>query len=407
ATRMTNVEVIPTGGHPAVYGEWLGAGPDRPTVLVYGHYDVQPVDPIALWQSPPFEPAIRGERLYARGATDDKGQLFLNMKALESIMAVEGRLPVNVKVIFEGEEESGSQNMDAFVRKYRDKLAADTVLISDMAFLGKDQPMIVYGLRGLAYMEVRVSGPSHDLHSGAFGGSVYNPAQWLAELIASMHDETGRITIPGFYDSVAPLSAAERAALAKVPYTQEMWQAETGMTHPWGELDYTLLERFSARPTCEVNGIWGGFQGEGSKTIIPAKAGAKISMRLVPNQNPAEIARLFTEYVMSCAPQHLTVEVSLLSDGWSCITPLDSVAIEAASQAYQAVWGVPPVFNRSGGSIPIAANFQKELGASIVLMGFGMPDEMIHAPNENFYLPNFYNGIDAVIHFYYNLAATH
>lgn len=400
---LERAEVMLTAGHPVVYGEWLSAGADAPTVLIYGHYDVQPADPLDLWDSPPFEPQVRDGELYARGASDDKGQAFVHLKAVESVLAANGALPVNIKFILEGEEEIGSPNLETFVLEHADLLAADSVLISDGRILRPDQPSIVYGLRGMAYMEVRVKGPKRDLHSGAYGGSVRNPAQVVAEIIAALHDGNGMITIPGFYDRVRPLSDMERAALAEVPYTLEQWQAETGLDEPWGEREYTLLERVSCRPTCEVNGMWGGFQGEGGKTIIPAEAGAKISMRLVPDQDPQEIARLFTEYVQTLAGSQVRLEVTQFVGAWWALTPIDSPEMQAASAAYEATWGVKPVFTREGGSIPIVATFQKELGTPVVLMGFGL-DDNIHSPNEHFRLDHFYKGIDTAIHYYYALA---
>ncbi len=397
------VAVMPTGGHPVVYGEWLGAGEGAPTVLVYGHYDVQPVDPLDLWDSPPFEPQIRAGEVYARGASDDKGQAFVHLKAAESMLAANGSMPVNIKIILEGEEEIGSPNLERFVVEHNDMLAADSCLVSDGRIINRDQPSIVYGLRGMAYMEIRARGPRRDLHSGTYGGSVHNPAQVIAEIIAALHDENGTITIPGFYDRVRPLSDEERSALAEVPYTLEQWQAETGLKQPWGEREYTLLERVSARPTCEVNGVWGGFQGEGGKTIIPAEAGAKISMRLVPDQDPHEIASLFADYVRKLAGDQVELEVIQHVGAWWALTPLDSPEMQAASRAYEAGWGVAPVYTREGGSIPIVATFQKELGTPVVLMGFGL-DDNIHSPNEHFNLDHFYKGIETAIHYYYQLA---
>lgn len=398
-----DVQVMPTAGHPVVYGQWLGAGEGVPTVLVYGHYDVQPVDPLDLWDSPPFEPQIRDGAIFARGASDDKGQAFIHVKAVESILAANGGLPVNVKVILEGEEEIGSPNLEAFVIEHCDLLAADTSLISDGRIISPDQPSIVYGLRGMAYMEIVVRGPKRDLHSGSYGGSVHNPAQVIGEIIGKLHDENGTITIPGFYYNVRSLSDEEREALAEVPYTLAQWQNETGLETPWGESEFSLLERTAARPTCEVNGIWGGFQGEGGKTIIPAEAGAKISMRLVPDQDPERIARLFEDYVRELAGPHVEMEVNNLVGAWPAITPIDSPAMAAARTAYTAAWGVEPVFTREGGSIPIVAVFQIELNAPVVLMGFGL-DDNVHSPNENFRLDHFYKGIDTIIHYLYALA---
>lgn len=400
---LQNIEVLPTNGNPVVYGDWLGAGKDAPTVLVYGHYDVQPVDPIELWETAPFEPQMRDGKIFARGASDDKGQMFLHIKAVESVLAGEGKLPVNVKMIFEGEEEIGSPNLEPFVLSNLDRLAADSALISDGRIISETQPSLVYALRGMTYMEVRVKGPKRDLHSGSYGGSVANPAQVIAEIIAAMHDENGTIRIPGFYDDVRPLSDEERAALSQVPYTVQQWRDETGLKEPWGEAEYSLLERVSARPTCEVNGMWGGYQGAGGKTIIPADAGAKISMRLVPDQDPGRIAKVFTDYVRTIVPDQVEVEIQQHTGGWAAITPIDSPEMKAAADAYEATWGVQPVFTREGGSIPVVATFQTKLGAPAVLMGFGL-DDNIHSPNEHFLLDHFYKGIDTVIHYYHNLA---
>lgn len=402
---LDNVQILPTNGNPVIYGDWLHAGADAQTVLVYGHYDVQPVDPVNLWDTPPFEPTVRDGKVYARGASDDKGQMFLHIKAVESMLAAEGKLPVNVKMLYEGEEEIGSPNLEPFVLAHLDMLAANSGLISDGRIITEKQPSIVYALRGMTYMEIRVKGPKRDLHSGSYGGSVHNPAQVVAEMIAAMHDESGLVTIPGFYDDVRELSQAERDALKRVPYTLEQWQDETGLkSQPWGEAEYTLIERVSARPTCEVNGIYGGFQGEGGKTIIPAMAGAKISMRLVPDQDPNKIARIFTDYVKSMCPEDCELEVIQHTGGWPAITPIDSAEMRAASAAYQETWGVEPVYTREGGSIPIVATFQKKLGAPVVLMGFGL-DDNVHSPNEHFSLDLFYKGIDTVIRYYYALAA--
>lgn len=401
---LRNVAILPTGGHPVVYGDLLDAGPGLPTVLVYGHYDVQPVDPLDEWDSGPFEPEIRDGLLYARGATDDKGQMFTHVKAVESILAAEGRLPVNIKFLLEGEEEVGSRNLGAFVSEHKELLAADSVLISDTGFFGPGQPMIITGLRGIAAVDVQVVGPSTDLHSGTYGGTIHNPAQVIGEIIAALHDEEGRVTVPGFYDEVRVLSDAEHAAFAEVPYTLRQWQEETGMQTPWGEPDYSLVERVGARPTCEVNGVWGGFQGEGIKTIVPARAGAKFTMRLVPDQDPVEIARLFAEYVNEIAPDDVQVEVQVQqTGGHPFLTAIDKPEIEAAAHALEAVWGVKPYFMRGGGSIPVVAHFAQELDAPIILMGFRLPGSRIHAPNENFPLDHFYRGIDASIHYLHYL----
>jgi len=400
---LNNVQIYPTPGHPVVYGEWLGAGPAAPTVLVYGHYDVQPVDPVDLWHTPPFEPTIHDGHIFARGASDDKGQMFVHVKAFESIMASNGALPVNIKMMFEGEEEHGSVNLDDFVLGHKDLLAADSALISDGRILSHDQPSIVYGLRGLAYMEFKVRGPKRDLHSGSYGGTVHNPAQLVAEIITAMHGQDGRVLIPGFYDRVRALSAEERSALAKVPYGLAEWSEETGLSNPWGEPDFSLLERIGARPTCEVNGIYGGYIEPGSKTIIPAAAGAKVSMRLVADQDPDEIAALFARFVQGFIPADYQLEIIKHSTGWPAITPINSPEMQAAAAAYQAAWGKAPIFMREGGSIPVTATIQRELGAPVVLMGFGL-DDNIHSPNENFRIESFHLGVETVIQYLYNLA---
>jgi acetylornithine deacetylase/succinyl-diaminopimelate desuccinylase-like protein len=399
---LDNVQVIETAGHPVVYGGWLAAGPAAPTVLLYGHYDVQPVDPLELWQSPPFEPTIRDGLVFARGASDNKAQMFSHLKALESTLAANGRLPINVKVCFDGEEEVGSPNLEPFVAVHKALLAADSILISDGAMMGPDQPSIDYALRGVVSAEIRVTGPRRDLHSGSYGGTVHNPAQALAEIIAALHDADGRVTIPGFYDKVAPLSDAERELLRQASYTLDQWQAETGAPRPWGEPAYTLLERITARPTCEVNGIWSGFQGQGSKTIIPAEAGAKISLRLVAEQDPDETARLLADYVLSLTPDTVQVTVDLQPGARAAVTPFDSPTIAAASKAYEVAWGARPILSRAGGSLPIIAAMQRELGIPFVLMPFGLDDNR-HSPNEHYRLDNFYRGIDTAIHYYHYL----
>ncbi len=400
---LTNVQILPTPGHPVIYGEWLGAGADAPTVLVYGHYDVQPADPLDEWITPPFEPNIRDGEIWARGANDDKGQAFAHFKAIESMLAANGSIPVNVKLLLEGEEEIGSFHLEPFVQAHKDLLAADSGLISDGRILGPDQPSICYAVRGMTYMEVRAKGPKRDLHSGSYGGSVHNPAQAIGEIIAALHDDNGTITIPGFYDKVRAISDEERAQLAEIPYSLEQWQEETGLKKIWGESEYSLIERISARPTCEVNGIFGGFQDEGAKTIIPAEAGAKISMRLVADQDPEEIAELFTDYVKSLVPDTVTLEVIKHSIGFPAITPTDAPEMQAAAKAYEATWGASPVFTREGGTLPVVAMIQKELGAPVVLMGFGL-DDNIHSPNEHFRVNHFYRGIDTIIHYYHLLS---
>ncbi len=400
---LQNVEIFPTKGNPVIYGDWLKAGEGAPTVLVYGHYDVQPVDPLDLWETPPFEPQVRDGKIYARGASDDKGQMFQHIKAVESMLAANQTMPVNVKMIFEGEEEIGSPNLEPFVLAHKEMLAASSGLISDGRIISTDQPSLTYALRGMAYMEFRVKGPKRDLHSGSYGGSVHNPAQLVAEIISAMHDANGTVQIPHFYDRVRALSDEERDNLRRVPYSVDQWREETGLKNPWGEKEYTFIERTTARPTCEVNGMWGGFQGEGSKTIIPAEAAAKVSMRLVADQDPAEVSALFKEFVAKFVPDDFQLEFKEYVHGWPAITSIDSHEIKSASRAFEATWGKPPVMAREGGSIPIVATFQKELGAPVVLMGFGL-DDNIHSPNENFTLSHFQRGIDTIIHYYYCLS---
>jgi acetylornithine deacetylase/succinyl-diaminopimelate desuccinylase-like protein len=401
---LQQVAVLPTSGNPVAYGEWLGAGPDAPTVLLYGHYDVQPVDPLALWQTPPFEPMMQDGRLYARGASDNKAQHFAHLKAIEAMLATTGRLPINIKVMIDGEEEVGSPSLESFAVENRERLAADSLLISDGPMVAPDQPSIVYAMRGVISMDVRVRGPRRDLHSGIYGGSVLNPAQVVAEIVAALHEPSGRVAIPGFYDQVIPLSAEEKALLNRIANTLPTWQEETGLQTPWGEPEYTLLERVSARPTCEVNGIWGGYQGEGSKTIIPAEAGVKITMRLVAAQNPAHIARLFTDYVMGLVPAGVQVEIKQWDGSAAAVTPYNSPQIEAARRALHAAWGIEPVISRLGGSLPIVETLQRELGGiPYVLIPFGLDDNR-HSPNEFFRLDYLWRGIETAVHYHYHLA---
>lgn len=402
---MENIEVYTTPGHPIVYSDLLH-NESAPTILIYGHYDVQPVDPIEEWASPPFEPTTRDGKIYARGSTDDKGQVFMQIKALEACLHENGRLPVNVKVIFEGEEESGSVHLDNWIQEHAEMLAANTVLISDSSWLNVDQPTIPYSLRGIAAAEIHVYGPNHDLHSGGYGGTVHNPASALARIIAALHDQDGHVTIPGFYDRVRILSQDERAELQRVPRHLEDWQRETGLEKPWGEPGYSLIERTGTRPTCEVNGMWSGFTGTGGKTIIPAEAHAKITMRLVANQDPLEIQQLFSKYVMSLAPDDLSVAVETSPDvGWPATTPIDCAEMKAAKNVYQTVWGTDPVFIPGGGSIPVVATLQRALDIPVVLMGFGLPDSGVHAPNEWLSLDQLEKGIEALIRYYYALAS--
>ncbi|MBC8099779.1 MAG: dipeptidase, partial [Armatimonadetes bacterium] len=402
---FTTVEVHSTPGHPIVYGEWLDAGADAPTVLVYGHYDVQPAVLADGWTSEPFEPVERDGKVYARGSTDDKGQVYVHLKAFEALMTAEGKLPVNLKLLIEGEEEISSVNLGAFVTAHRDKLRADVCVISDTSILALDQPSIVYALRGLTYMELHVQGPVVDLHSGVFGGTVHNPAQALAEIIAQLHQPDGSVSVPGFYDDVLALSDEERAELHKTDWEVSDWAKSTGLQTPWGEAQYTLRERVGARPTLEINGMVSGFYGEGAKTVLPAKALAKLSCRLVANQDPTHIYHLVRDYVASITPPTVKSEVRLLHVGDPAYVDRHNPAMHAAIQAYEQGWGKPPVFMREGGSIPIVANFQRELHVPVVLMGFGLNTDGAHGPDEHFTLEMFHKGIDTVIYFLQAVAA--
>lgn len=402
---LENVRLIDTPRNPLIYGDWLHAAEGSPTVLIYGHYDVQPPDPLEEWETPPFTPTQRGDYLYARGASDDKGQTYVHVKAIEAYLAQARRLPVNVKFIVEGEEEIGGPSLAAFIPEHTDLLAADVALVSDTAILGKDQPAIVYGLRGLCYVLMDITGPAHDLHSGTFGGVIDNPFNVLAHIIARLKDMEGNILIPGFYDKVRSLSAEERQMLAQLPLTESGILAETGAPHIWGESGYTAVERMGARPTLDVHGIVGGYMQPGRKTVLPAKAHAKISMRLVPDQDPQEIGELFRQYVQQIAPP--TVKISLSYEGApASMTDWKMPAMQAAIAAYREVFGREPIFMREGGSIPVVGQFQTYLGVETVLMGFGLHDDRIHSPNERFYLPNFFRGIDTSIRFlaYYSQA---
>lgn len=399
---MHNIKIMPTPGHPVVYSEWLGAE-GAPTVLLYGHYDVQPVDPLNLWESPPFEMTIRGEKIFARGSADDKGQVFIHFKGIEAMMKHHGKLPVNVKMLIEGEEEVGSPNLDNFVKENAALLKADLVLISDSSMFAKGVPSICYALRGLSYLEVEVNGPNRDLHSGSFGGSVHNPVQALSEMIASLHDKNGKITIPGFYNAVRPLSKAERDAFKKLPWSEKKYAKELGVKELYGEKGYSSLERVWARPTLECNGIWGGYTGEGAKTVLPAKAFAKISCRLVPDQDSGKIAALVAKHLKKIAPKTIQVAVRFLHGGEAAITPIDSPGVKAAVAALEKGFGKKPLYQREGGSIPIVVQFKKLLGLDTVLLGFGLPDENAHSPNEFLNIDNFYGGIKTSVHFFNEL----
>jgi acetylornithine deacetylase/succinyl-diaminopimelate desuccinylase-like protein len=392
------VEVCPTAGYPIIYGEKI-IDPVKPTVLVYGHYDVQPADPLELWKSPPFEPTIRDGKIYARGACDDKGQFYMHIKAFELMMQT-GTLPCNVKFMIEGEEEVGSANLGIFVAENKKRLEADVVLISDTSMISMEHPSLETGLRGLSYLEVEVTGPNRDLHSGVYGGAVANPATVLAKLIASLHDENNHIAIPGFYDDVVELSENERKDLNAAPYEEEAYKKDLEVDELWGEKGYSTLERTGIRPTLEVNGIWGGYIGEGAKTVLPSKACAKISMRLVPNQQSEKITRLFTEHFLKIAPPYVKVKVTPHHGGEPVVTPTNSIAYKAAEKAIEASFGKKPIPTRGGGSIPIVALFEEQLGIKTVLMGFGLDSDALHSPNEKFDVFNYYKGIETIPLFY-------
>jgi len=388
------VEINPTKGHPIVYGEKM-IDPKKPTVLVYGHYDVQPADPLNLWSSPPFEPVIKDGKIFARGSCDDKGQVYMHIKAFELMMKTNS-LPCNVKFMIEGEEEVGSSNLGEYVKNNKEQLKADIILISDTSMIANDIPSINVGLRGLSYVEIEVTGPNRDLHSGVYGGAVPNPIQVLCEMIAAVKDKDNHITIPGFYDDVVELSKAERAEMAKAPFDEEAYKKDLVIGDVLGEKGYTSPERTSIRPTFELNGIWGGYTGEGAKTVLPSKAYAKISMRLVPNQQSDKITELFSKYFTSIAPKSVKVKVTPHHGGEPVVTPTDSFAYEAASRAMTESFGKKPIPTRSGGSIPIVALFEKELGLKSVLMGFGLDSDDIHSPNEHFGVFNFLKGIETI-----------
>lgn len=397
-----------TGGHPVVFGEKI-IDSSLPTILIYGHYDVQPADPVELWDTPPFEPVVKSTdihpdgAIFARGSCDDKGQFFMHVKAFEAMMA-SGELPCNVKFMIEGEEEVGSDNLGGFLKDHKDKLGADVILVSDTGIIANDIPSITVGLRGLSYMEVEVTGPNRDLHSGLYGGGVPNPLNVLCDMISSLKDRDGKITIPGFYDDVLELSAEERADMARAPFDDGKFKSSIGISGLEGEKGYSTQERISIRPTLDVNGIWGGYTGEGAKTVIPSKGSAKISMRLVPSQDPEKISRLFDEHFQSIAPPSVKVKVTYHHGGQPALTPTDSPAYAAASRAMEQTFGKRPVPVRSGGSIPIIALFEQELGLKTVLMGFGLDSDAIHSPNEHFGLFNYFKGIETIPWFFHFFA---
>jgi len=400
---LENVRLLETPGNPVVYGDWLHA-PGKPTILYYGHYDVQPADPLDLWTSPPFEATVRNGELYARGAADDKGQVFMHFKAVEACLKQAGSLPVNMRFFIEGEEEVGSDNLDTCIHDNKPLLDSDIVLISDTAMFDRGVPSICYGLRGLAYFQIDVRGTTSDLHSGVFGGAVANPAFVLTELLARMKDENGHVTIPGFYDDVRPLSEDERAEWRKLPFDEPRYRKDLGAPELTGEAGYSTLERVWARPTFEVNGLLSGFTGEGAKTVLPAKAMAKVSMRLVPDQDPKKIGDLFEQHLKAICPKTVELKVTRMHGGKPWMAAFDNPYVRAAGRAIEKGFGRQPVFTREGGSIPVVSVFQDELGLPSVLFGVGLPDENAHAPDERLDLGNFHNGMVAAVHLYQEIA---
>lgn len=395
-------EIYETDGHPIVYGEKI-SDPAKPTVLVYGHYDVQPAEPLELWHTPPFEPTIKDGKIYARGSCDDKGQFYMHVKALE-IMAKTNSLSTNIKFCIEGEEEIGSPNLAKFVKENKELLKADCILISDTAMISLDTPSLDVGVRGLSYIEVEVTGPNRDLHSGVYGGAVANPVTMLAKMIASLHDENNYITIPGFYDDVVEATDKERAMMAEAPYDEEEFKKDLGINAVWGEKGYTTNERTGIRPTLELNGIWGGYTGEGAKTVLPSKAFAKISARLVPDQQSDKIADLMIKHLGKIAQEGVVVKAKLHHGGEAYMTPIDSIPYKAAAKAIETTFGKTPIPVRGGGSIPICALFEKELGLKIVFLGFGLDSDNLHSPNEKFNVDNFYKGIETIPYFHKNFS---
>lgn len=402
STGFKQTEIMPTAGHPVVFGQTQPGRNDLTTLLIYGHYDVQPPDPIDLWKTQPFEPTIKGDRLYGRGSSDMKGQIIASFSAVESILK-QGDFPLNIKVIVEGEEEIGSPNLAAFIQTHKMLLKCDYILNPDSGLISADLPAITYGLRGLAYFELRLFGPDHDLHSGGFGGAIHNPAQAICEVIAKMHDADGKVTLPGFYDKVVALSDKERKEFARLPITDEFYKKTTGVSELWGEKEYSANERIGARPTLEINGLLSGFTGTGSKTVLPANAMAKISMRLVPDQDPDDTYAQLTKFLEDNVPSTIRWELIKMAGGPPCLTNPDLPETKAMAIALETVWGIPPVFKREGGSIPVVADMQKILGVESVLTGFGMPEDAIHSPNESQHLPTFHRGVESIIHFIYNL----
>ena len=401
---LENVRLVETEGYPVVCAEWLHAG-EAPTVIFYGHYDVQPVDPLDKWETPPFDATVRSGELYARGAVDDKGQIFMHFKAIEACIKKKGALPVNIKLILEGEEEVGSENLDAFLRDHSSEYSADVLVISDTPMFDRGVPSLCYGLRGLTYCQIDLRGTTSDLHSGSFGGAVANPAFVLTQLLAQMKDRSGRIKIPGFYDDVLPLRDEERAEYARLPFHERQFCEELGAPKLFGEKGFTTLERMWARPTFEVNGLYSGFTEEGAKTVIPAVAMAKVSMRLVPDQNPENVGDLFEAYVRKVAPRTVDVSVTRMHTGKPWMTDFANPFVQAAGRAIERGFGRKPVFNREGGSIPVIASFEERLGLPAVLFGIGLPDENAHAPNEKLDLDNFHRGVISVAALYEEIGA--
>jgi len=393
---LENVKTYPTAGHPVVYAEWLGAGPDCPTVLVYGHYDIVPAKMEDGWDTPPFEPVVKDGKVYARGATDNKGQLFIHVKALESYLKT-GGAPVNVKILLEGEEEISSPHLTPFIKEHLDLLKADVCVVSDTSMRAIEEPAITHSLRGMTYIEIEVDGPKEDLHSGLWGGAAHNPALALVEILGKLYNPDNTIAVPGFYDDVVPLRPEERAMIAKTNITEEQYKGVTGVPAMWGDQNYTIRERISARPTLDINGMWSGWTGPGPKTIIPAKAGAKLSSRLVGNQDPHKIFELLKKYIESIAPKTVKVNVKLLTVGLPALIPFDLPEMQAASRAYEKAWGYAPVFTRGGGSIPVIADIGSLLKIPVVMMGYGLDSDGLHSPNEHYSLKMFQRGIETAI----------
>jgi acetylornithine deacetylase/succinyl-diaminopimelate desuccinylase-like protein len=400
---IENIQLLDNGGHPLVFGEWKGAGPDAKTMLVYGHYDVQPADPLELWDTPPFEAIEKGELLFGRGTSDMKGQVISSLAAIEAALHA-GSLPVNIKFMIEGEEETGSPSMDKFIKKHAATFAADFALNPDAGMLSPTQPTITYGLRGMAYFELHITGPALDLHSGFFGGTIRNPANELAHVLGSMQDSQGRVTVPGFYDKVRTLSVEEREDFRRLPQNDEFYLKQSGSKALWGDKDFSAYERATAQPTLDVNGLLSGYTGEGPKTVLPAKAMAKFSCRLVPDQDPFEIEALMRTYIEKTIDPGVSWELKLISDAVPSISERDSAAVQAMAKAQETVWGVRPIFRREGGSVPVVGHLQSQLGIESINVGCGLPDDQLHSPNERMHLPSWEKQIDSLIHFIYNLA---